>query len=317
MASTIDPFDVLILVDRNATVAEVRIADITATGSSKREPGEVFDVEVGHRLALSRALRAAAGQLEAKALERLATLPSGAMQAPVAHWPADLKLGFSGMAQWLADAYGPAFANIGRLGHAIVKAQRDADRYARWRAKIEACHCPPDAELHDEDCASWPGEPRTVGGRHPAEDERAAGEELVAEATAALPCSVYVEVVDGIAPCGQPTPCPDHPLPGTVKVAEPGRCTALVGSEGGVEFLCGATMPCVAHPSLIPLARTIRSTYVYRGQIEQAAQHLLAALEATSDHMPTTGHAEAARLVSLARQNLANLDALAEATGGA
>lgn len=69
--------NMLVLQDRNATVAQVGLTfrdpsddGLLATGSSKREPGEVYDPEVGRDLAIARALKNLSYQVEKQAMDR-------------------------------------------------------------------------------------------------------------------------------------------------------------------------------------------------------------------------------------------------------
>ena len=67
------------LVDRNAAVAEVTFVVNTPvggsiyvkTGSSKREPGDPFDPDLGEQLAIARALRNLASSIEDDASARI------------------------------------------------------------------------------------------------------------------------------------------------------------------------------------------------------------------------------------------------------
>jgi uncharacterized protein (DUF3084 family) len=71
------------LQDKNASVAKVSVTKITdyskgadyafeATGSAKREQGDVYDPLTGEMLAMSRALQSAARQLQSEANKRVA-----------------------------------------------------------------------------------------------------------------------------------------------------------------------------------------------------------------------------------------------------
>ena len=59
------------LIDRNATVARVVFMDYVTTGSSKREPGDVYDPALGERFAIARALIALGEQMEDDATEEV------------------------------------------------------------------------------------------------------------------------------------------------------------------------------------------------------------------------------------------------------
>ena len=57
-------FNISTLQDRNATVAEILYGDLRVTGSSKREPGDRFVSQAGKDLAIARAMRNLARELE-------------------------------------------------------------------------------------------------------------------------------------------------------------------------------------------------------------------------------------------------------------
>jgi len=52
------------LIDRNAAVARVQFENYVATGSSKREPGDVYDAGLGEQFAIARAFIALGEMME-------------------------------------------------------------------------------------------------------------------------------------------------------------------------------------------------------------------------------------------------------------
>lgn len=81
MALTSLEANILVLSDRNATVASVALIDpdsdygterrAIATGSSKREPGDVYDVDIATDLAVGRALVKLGRELQGNAQKRV------------------------------------------------------------------------------------------------------------------------------------------------------------------------------------------------------------------------------------------------------
>ena len=61
---TDDMASVETLIDRNATVARVVFENYVSTGSSKREPGDVYDSALGERFAIARAFIARGEAME-------------------------------------------------------------------------------------------------------------------------------------------------------------------------------------------------------------------------------------------------------------
>jgi Domain of unknown function (DUF1876) len=82
-------FDVRIIGDRNATAAsvavrvpwpDVRLLEVQAAGTAKREAGDRHEPETGAALALARALRNVAGELEQLARQRVVYVEKQALR---------------------------------------------------------------------------------------------------------------------------------------------------------------------------------------------------------------------------------------------
>ena len=76
----VDEIQVTAIVDRNSTVVQIDYDSLfspvgdytTATGSSKREQGDIFDAELGYELALSRALQNLSRKIKSQADAKIA-----------------------------------------------------------------------------------------------------------------------------------------------------------------------------------------------------------------------------------------------------
>ena len=68
---TDDMASVETLIDRNATVARVVFESYVTTGSSKREPGDVYDPALGEKFAIARAFVALGEAMEDDANEEV------------------------------------------------------------------------------------------------------------------------------------------------------------------------------------------------------------------------------------------------------
>ena len=59
--------EIFVLSDRNATVVQASARDVSVTGASKREQGDIYDQDIATDLAVSRALDKLSRQLRRRA----------------------------------------------------------------------------------------------------------------------------------------------------------------------------------------------------------------------------------------------------------
>lgn len=90
LAEVIDNFTgprFTVLGDRNATVARISWGQFHATGSSKREPGDKYDPEIGRQLAVARALRNLADKVQEHADAAVQELNPEPAETPLFGFP--------------------------------------------------------------------------------------------------------------------------------------------------------------------------------------------------------------------------------------